>query len=59
MFHSMESCSVHNQSFSFLLEAHRGFKCTPKVEHRVNAQPESCTTRVAVSLHEEKGLAAV
>lgn len=57
-FHSVKSCSMHNQSFSALLEVPRGFKSTPKVEQRVNAQPESCTACVAVSLHEEKGLAA-
>lgn len=57
-FHSTKSCSMHNQSFSALVEVTRGFKSTPKVEHRVYAQPESCTTCVAVSLHEEKGLAA-
>lgn len=47
MFCSVKSCSMHNQSFSALLEVPRCSKSTPKVEQRVNAQPESA----AVALH--------
>lgn len=38
---------MHNQSFSALLEVPRSFKSVPKVEHGVNALPESA----AVALH--------
>lgn len=47
MFRSMKSCSMHNQSFSALLEVPGGFKLVPKVEFGVNALPESA----AVALH--------
>lgn len=58
MFYSVESYSMHNQSFSALLGVPRGYKSTPKVEHRASLKCSSCTTCVAVSLHEEKDLAA-
>lgn len=36
----MKYCSVHNQTFSVLLEVSRGFKSAPQVKPWADAQPE-------------------